>query len=262
MNSIQYPISVPQNLIKSFNNKELLFIGKFQNIENNNVLVYSHKNFTTDRLSTLNNPVVMVAGVSWELGKFDVQQTLWENFTKSDFDVKSVTYNPKGVLYGFDVFEYPEKVVFPDIVCSINNYAFFAENNNDFDLWLINVGGGMFINRFNKFSFGKLTEAYFQALDVDVLILVVPTYTSVEVLEINIKKAFTYGIKEVLFVVSENDFESSSIKSSNAITTYRVDKKKYLNNAKYLKNNCNRKIFTIEDVNNGKLYEEIVSILC
>jgi hypothetical protein len=88
------------------------------------------------------------------------------------------------------------------------------------------------------------------------------TGPSVEVLEINIKKAFTYGIKEVLFVVSENDFESSSIKSSNAITTYRVDKKKYLNNAKYLKNNCNRKIFTIEDVNNGKLYEEIVSILC
>ena len=60
-----------------------------------------------------------------------------------------------------------------------------TENNRKFDAWLVNVGGGIFIN---KFSFGKLSEAYFHATSVDILILCVPTFIDLEQLELNIKK--------------------------------------------------------------------------
>lgn len=259
VNFSQYEISVSDHLVTYFNDYELIFIGKFKNLKNS--LIYKHEDFNNETLSTLDNPLVLITGISWGLGKFDVQKSLMKDFISDKFSVKSVAYNAQGSIYGFDIFDYPEKIIFPDIVCSINNYMCCAEANNEFDLWLVNVGGGMFINNFNKFSFGKLTEAYFHASDVDILIFCVPTFIDFDQLELNIKKAETYGIKKILFVVSPNTFEGSTTKSLDAIKTYCVDEEKYLNSVKYLRENSNEEIFTYKDVLDKKLYKRIIDIL-
>ena len=259
INSSQYELSVSDNLITHFNDYELIFIGKFKNLKNS--LIYKHENFNNETLSALNRPLVLITGISWSLDKFNIQKSLIKNFVNDKFSVKSVTYNAQGSIYGCDIFEYPEKIVFPDIVCSINNYMCCVEANNEIDLWLVNVGGGMFVNNFNKFSFGKLTEAYFHASDVDVLIFCIPTFVDFDQLELNVKKAETYGIKKILFVVSPNTFEWSTIKSLDAIKTYCVDEEKYLNSVKYLRENFNQDIFTYKDVLDKLLYKRIIDIL-
>ena len=97
--------------------------------------------------------------------------------------------------------------------------------------------------------------------DVDVLIFVLPTFIELEQLELNIIRAKTYGIKKILFIVSQNTFESSTLKALDAIKTYCVDEKKYSENIKYLRSNSNEEIFTDEDIAKGKLYKKIVKLL-
>lgn len=93
----------------------------------------------------------MISGISANLNKFDVQANLTKNFSKNNFKTKSVTYNPEGALYGFDIFKYSSKVVFPDIVCSINQYMCYTEEKTNLDAWIINIGGGcFFINNQNR----------------------------------------------------------------------------------------------------------------
>ena len=262
VNSSQYEITISDKLIKSLNNNyEIVYIGKFKNIKSINTLIYNHNNFNSEALSTLQKPVVLITGLSWELGKFACQTSLAECFLNDNFYMKNLTYNMQGTIYGFDVFEYPNKIVFPDIVCSINKYMYGTESNNDFDGWLIDVGGGMFINNFNKFSFGKLTEAYFHAANVDILIFYIPPITDPIHLELNIKKANAYGIKKIFFVISQNTFQGSTIKSFDGIRTYSIDSKKYWDIVKYLKENFKAEIFTHEDVINGFLYEKIIDVL-
>ncbi len=262
INSSQYEITISDKLITSLNNNyEIVSIGKFKNIKSVNTLIYNHNNFNSETLSTLKKPVILITGLSWELGKFTCQTSLAECFTNDNFCMKTLTYNMQGSLYGFDVFEYPDKIIFPDIVCSINKYMYGTESNNDFDGWLVNVGGGMFINNFNKFSFGKLTEAYFHAANVDILIFYIPPITDPIHLELNIKKANAYGIKKIFFVISQNAFQSSTIKSFDGIRAYSIDSKKYSDIIKYLKENFKVEIFTHEDVINGFLYKKIVDVL-
>ncbi|MDR2641076.1 MAG: hypothetical protein LBC61_07485 [Candidatus Peribacteria bacterium] len=184
-----------------------------------------------------------------------------ENFQEDDFDLKAVTYNPEGIVYGFDVFEYPQKIIFPDMVCSINNYMYCTENSKSFDAWIINVGGGMFINNFNKFDFGKLTEAYFHAVEVDVLILHIPTFIDAEQLNLHISKANLFGIKNVFFVVSQYTFEGSTLNSTDSVQMYHVDDKVYIENINNLKKKSNLKIFTPKDVKKALLYKGIMNIL-
>ncbi len=62
-------------------------------------------------------------------------------------------------------------------------------------------------------------------------------------------------------MISQNTFESSSLKSLDSIKTYCVDKEKYWDNIKYLKENFSEEIFTYEDIASGKLYERIIAIL-
>lgn len=266
VNYSQYNVEVPWELIKGFENVDVLFVGNF-NCENNHgldfkTMIYRHEDFSTTSLTNLSKPIIIIAGLSWDLGKFDLQRTLSKHFGDLNIKTKSVTYNMKGVLYGFDVFEYPQKIIFPDVVCELNNYMFCAESKDDFDCWFVNVGGGMFVNNFNKFSFGKLLEAYFCATDVDILILCIPTYVNFEDIERNIMKASCYGIKQILIVVSEYGFEDSSMHSANAIKTYRIDSSKYSSSVNDLKNNSiDINIFTIDDVRNGLLCDKILSLL-
>lgn len=261
INSTQYEVTISEYLIPHFNKYEILFLGKFKNIESQNNLIYDHNHFNNSTVSKLTKPIILVAGVSWDLGKFIIQKSLVKNFSKDGFFVKAVTYNPCGVLYNFDVFNYPDRIIFPDIVCSINNYMCCVENNINLDAWIINVGGGLFVNNFNKFSYGKLIESYFQAANIDILVLCVPAFYGLEMLRLNINRALTYGIKKIFLVISQNTIEGSTINSFNALKTYKVDFPKYDTSVDYIRQNFDGEIFSFDDACNGKLYNRITDSL-
>lgn len=261
INSSQHEITISENLISNFSNYEILFLGKFKNIKLSHNLVYDHTDFNNFTISKLTKPVILIAGVSWSLGKFALQKSLVKSFSNDNFSIKAVTYNPLGSLYHFDIFNYPSKVTFPDIVCSINNYMCCVENTVDLDAWVIDVGGGLFINNFNKFSYGKLIESYFQAASIDILVLCVPAFVELEMLQLNINRAYTYGIKKIFLVISKNTFEGSTMHSIDALRTYKVDSQKYRVAVDYIRQNFDGEVLEFVDAYDGELYRKIINLL-
>lgn len=120
---------------------------------------------------------------------------------------------------------------------------------------------GGFVNNFNKFSYGKLIESYFQAVNVDILVFCVPVFVELEMLKLNISRAYTYGIKKNFLVISQNTFEGSTMNSFDALKMYRIDSQKYHIAVDYIKQNFDGEVFEFFDACNGKLYDQIINLL-
>lgn len=252
------------NKIKSkFKNYETIFVGNFNEGIENKALIYKYEDFINENLVILNNkPVILISALSSNLNKFDIQINLLENFKKDDVCAKATTYNLEGILYGLDVFEYPSKVVFPDIVCSINNYMYSAENNNDLDVWVINIGGGcLFINNQHKNIFGKLINAYLDACNVDIFILCINNSVDVNTLNSYIFKLKNMGIKEVVLIFIQNSFITEFLDERDELKICKSDVNFSQKSLKLLKEKMEDKIYTLEEVNNNELYEFIIETL-
>ncbi|MBR1779736.1 MAG: S8 family serine peptidase, partial [Clostridia bacterium] len=189
INTKESKAKISDEISTHFKNREIICLGEFKGNIADETWIHKHEDFYTENLAALRKPVILISGIGANLNKFDVQTNLMRNFAQDHLSPKAITYNPAGSLYGYDIFKYPTKVIFPDIVCSINNYMCAAEEKKNFDVWIINVGGGcFFINNQNKNIFGKLITSYLDACNVDVFILCINNFVDVETLKFYILK--------------------------------------------------------------------------
>ena len=112
INTEKTEAKVSDEIKNLYKNKEIIFLGNFKNKVNSS-LIYEHENFASENIATLNKPAILIAGLGSGLNKFDVQKNLAENFNKDCIKVTSSTYNPKGSIYGFDIFKFPSRITFP-----------------------------------------------------------------------------------------------------------------------------------------------------
>ena len=160
------------------------------------------------------------------------------------------------------MFKYPTELKFPDVVYSINKYMYLTEVNENMDAWLINIGGAIGqVNNLNTYNFGKLADAYFSAANIDVAILCVNAYVDVINLKFHLADFYKHGIDNIFIVLSHNDIDATTMDYKDGLQTYLVDDKKYLESFEYLQSNIKEKVFTIEDVQSGKLYDNIIAVL-
>lgn len=261
INTEKNKAKVSDEIKNLYKNKKIIFVGEFES-ETNSAMIYNHENFASENIATLNKPTILIAGLGSSLNKFDVQKNLVENFNKDSLKVISSTYNPEGVVYGFDIFKYPSKITFPDIVCSINHYMCCAEENVNPDVFVMNVGGGcFFMSNQNVNIFGRLITAYLDACNVDIFILCLNDYLEVETLNSYISQIKNMGIKEVLLVLSENTFNAESFQRKDGLQVRKMDKQVYENSLSFLAKNTNEKVFTLDDVINNNLYNYIINAL-
>ncbi len=257
--------AVPKDIGTHFPNKKIFYLGNFKERENNatsSSFIYKHSSWNSDSLVALKKPIIMISGYNSNFNKFEISAMLYKNFRADDIKTKVVTYNKKGILYSFDVFEYPPKVVFPDIVGAINNYMNCAEHTEDFDMWIIDVGGGsVFLNNKNRNNFGILNEAYYHATNIDVSLLCIDGFTDVPDLKRWIAKLNAFGIYNIFFIVSENSIDPTSWNEKDGIKTYRLDKKKYEDCFKKLKLEFGDILISMQDVKEGRLYKTLLRIL-
>lgn len=185
-----------------------------------------------------------------------------ENFNKDCVKVTSSTYNPKGSIYGFDIFKFLSKITFPDIVCSINHYICCVEKNINPDVFVLNVGGGcFFMSNQNINIFGKLITAYLDTCNVDIFVLCLNNYLEIESLNYYISQLKNNGIKEILLVLSENTFNAESFQKKDGLQVHKMDKQIYEDSLAFLNKYINEKVFTLDDVRNNNLYNHIINAL-
>lgn len=252
---------IPSDIQTRFPAQKIFFLGNFKGVLNDSSLIYTHEMWNSSNLVTLKKPIIMVTGFDCNFNKFDVSAKLFKDFQDNAIKAKVITYNKKGIIYSFDTFEYPNKIIFPDIVGSINNYMNCCEINNDFDLWIINSAGGIsFIDNKNRNNFGKLNESYFHAANIDLLIFCIDGFTDKDDLQKYIKKVNAFGVNNIFFVLSENTFDPVSSDSNESFQTYKLSPEKYENYFSKLKNILNENLFSINDVKSGKLYNKILSL--
>lgn len=261
LNSLYYDLQFPSAIKEKYKDYRIIYIGNFLK-KNNNAYLYDYDKYKASEMTVLERPVIAIAGVCSGLNKSDVQIDLLSRLKKDGLDIKAISNNPVGLLYDMEVFNYPTELKFPDVVYSINKYMYLTEVNENMDAWLINIGGAIGqVNNLNTYNFGKLADAYFSAANIDVAILCVNAYVDVINLKFHLADFYKHGIDNIFIVLSHNDIDATTMDYKDGLQTYLVDDKKYLESFEYLQSNIKEKVFTIEDVQSGKLYDNIMLLI-
>lgn len=261
LNSGYIDLEVPANIKEKYRDYKIICIGNFLKADDNKYL-YDYSEYNSSELSVLERPVIAIASLCSGLNKSDVQLSLLNRLKQDGLAIESISNNPIGTLYNTNVFNFPNEINFPNIVYSINKFMYISEINKDMDAWLINIGGAIGqVNMLNTYNFGKLADAYFSAVNIDVAIMCVNTFVDPENLKLQLAHLYKHGIEKIFIVLSHNDIDGTTISYRNGLQTYYVDHTRYCQAFEYLKKNIEEKVFTLDDVQNGNLYKNIIETL-
>lgn len=261
LNSAYIDLEVPITIKKKYRHYKIICIGNFLNKDDNNYLC-DYSEYESSEISVLEKPVIAITSLCSGLNKSDIQLSLLNSLKQDGLDIESITNNPLGVLYNTNVFNFPNELKFPNIVYSINKFMYLSEINKDIDAWLINIGGAIGqVNSLNTYNFGKLADAYFSAANIDVAIMCVNSSIDVPYLKLQLAHLYKHGIEKIFIVLSHNDINALTLDYREGLQTYYIDNAKYIDAFEYLKKNVEEKVFTLDDVQNGNLYKNIIEAL-
>jgi len=261
LNSSYFDLEFPKSIKEEYRQYKIICIGNFLKKDDNNFL-YHYNDFKASEISVLEKPVIAITSVCSGLNKSDVQLSLINSMREDGLSIEVISNNPLGVLYNNSIFNFPYELNFPQIVYSINKFMYLSEVNKDMDAWLINIGGAIGqINGLNTYNFGKLADAYFSAANIDVAIICVNSYIDASYLKLQLAHLYKHNINEVFIVLSHNDIDASTMDYKDGLQTYCIDDKKYDSAFEYLKKNVEEKVFSMDEVRKGTLYERIIETL-
>lgn len=214
---------MPINLIK---NKYIHYIGRFleEKPTDDKVQLYNHEVEEKENLKcrVTEKPVILIVGYGTDCDKFLTQLILLRDFKTKGVSVKNITYNPLGYVFDMTVYEYPKKIFYPDSVCSINRDIKKIDNENC-DLIIANIGGGIrSLSKKNTNNYGALAEAFFDAVDVDIVMLCVNTFISPEIIKKDIIKMWDKGVSDVIVIVSNKTYSYSTLDIDFGADVYKV----------------------------------------
>lgn len=125
-----------------------------------------------------------------------------------------------------------------------------------YQYWWCNRAGNL-----NTYNFGKLADAYFSASNIDVAVMCVNTFVDALNLKLQLANLYKHGIDNIFIVLSHNDIDATTMDYKDGVQTYYVDDERYIQALKYLTENIKEKVFSLEDIQNGNLYENIIEVL-
>jgi len=261
LNSAYIDLEVPVTIKDKYRGYKIICIGNFLKSDDNKYL-YDYSEYESSEISVLEKPVIAITSLCSGLNKSDIQLSLLYSLKQDGLDIESVSNNPIGILYSTNVFNFPIELKFPNIVYSINKFMYLSEVNKDMDAWLINIGGALGqVNSLNTYNFGKLADAYFSAANIDIAIMCVNPSIDVQYLKLQLAHLYKHGIEKIFIVLSHNDIDASTMDYRDGLQTYYVDNKRYFDAFGYLQKNIKETVFTLDDVQNGNLYKNVIETL-
>ncbi|MBD5170273.1 MAG: TIGR04066 family peptide maturation system protein [Oscillibacter sp.] len=140
-----------------------------------------HKGEGQGLLGTINVPVVTVAGVAENTGKFDTQAALFRYFQQNEYKVCWLSSRREAVLMGAHAL--PNFLLKPGLtenekIIAINKYAMLLERAEKPDIFLVGIPGAiaLYSKRYSG-DFGLLAQEMIQAVTPDVFVAGSPYFT-------------------------------------------------------------------------------------
>lgn len=261
INTSAYDLEVPDAIQNRYKDYNVICIGNFLNVDGKKYFL-KYDTYKYSELSVLDKPVIAVASLCSGLNKWDVQLSLLKRFKEDGLEIGSITNNPIGSLYDTNVFSFPNELKFPDIVYSINRFMYLYEISKDIDAWLINIGGATCeINQLNTYNFGKLLDAYLSSANIDIVVICISPSIDIKFLQLQMAYLYKHGVKKIFLVLSHNDIDATTTNYKNGLQTYYIDENKYSASLDYIKKNVDETVFDLTDIENGKLYKDIINLL-
>lgn len=173
----------------------------------------------------------MIANFGVNSGKFNLQVELYKQLVSKAIVCEAITYNPLGVIFDFYVYKYPEKIILPDILYSINNdIASITEKK----FGMINVPGT--IEKISKYNsdFVDLFNIYLRSLDIDILILGVNIKIPPTIIFDKLNK-IKEEVSKIFIYVNNKAIDEMSSESSEGFKTYPIGNKEVIEYVKSLR---------------------------
>lgn len=261
INTSYIDMEIAEDVKNKYKGYDVVCVGNFLNMDGSKEL-QTFEEYKATELAVLEKPVIAVAGVCSGLKKWNVQLSLLKKMKTDGFEIGAISNNPIGLLYGINVFAYPNNLKFPDIVYSINRYMYLYEIYKNIDAWIINIGGGVDqINMLNTYNFGKLMDAYLSAANIDIVILCITPSVDINFLKLEVSYLYKHGVEKVFFVLSHYDINGTTTDYKNGLQTYYVDENKYNSALTYLNENMEEIVFGMHDLEDGRVYDNIIQTL-
>lgn len=259
-----YLINPLQYQRKPINNelyKNINYIGNFKNTD-----CFLGKTLNeNDILREIETPIILIAGVGSDCGKFSVQLELKKQMMANNIPPYCITYNPLGFIFDMDYLQYPSNISLNEMIYNLNGHIKNIEENedNNYESIIINVAGGMFpLSRANTNDFGMLYTAYLNAMTTDYFIICINSTIEMPIIEREIDKLKLYGNEDISIIISDICYNDISIDSGSGIILYNETKQKNEEIVStYSKYFPEISIFNFEDVKKGFLYNQIISSL-
>ena len=256
----------PHELLKSlvdYNN--LLLVGNFYD-EN------SYKNFKKSSEVSINKPnkiihnfrtpIIAILSTTKDCDKMVIQLAMNLTLRKKGIKVENICANSCGMLFGMDVINFDEKVIYPDFIMEVNNRIEFLDAKES-DLIIISVQGGIFPYdyRANSYNMGIVPFSYLNACSFDYVILAVNQGYPVEMIAKNLDliKACQGDYPDSI-VIADTLIDSSTINFFDSFESFsllpdfgKTHKQKLYNLCKKYKT----ALFDISEVKEGVLIKDI-----
>ena len=109
---------------------------------------------------------------------------------------------------------------------------------------------------------GMLFEAYMKAFKIDIVLLCVTVNTSYQTIFHEIERMKATGIKEVIIVISENQYDNNSYESATGMRYYKYPKEKQIFYYETLKEkNNHNQIYSLHDFDNIDSVNNLINLL-
>lgn len=200
--------------ISKFPSNRFTYIGNFDNLvkTQNNLFLDNHINYSENDIVFVSVPIVAIGSFGCNQSKYEILLSLAKGLTLNNISVSSITYNPLGILFGFNTFLYPDTIEFPNIVYSSN--SILAKSSNK-DIILIDLLGSICsLSDKDHYNFGMLCQAYAKAAAIDIFILCINSSIPPGIIKNQLQVLNSDGIKNFIFLISPITYYGSSIERS------------------------------------------------
>ncbi|RDU23423.1 S8 family serine peptidase [Anaerosacchariphilus polymeriproducens] len=256
------PYEYKRNLLTNkncFRSKSHVYLGIFKGQSEKGYLK-NHKFGRFHYINYIKKPVIFICSLGYSSSKFELQLELYKGLKEHNIRSENITYNPLGILFGFEVYDYPKNVNIPETIYSINHDLYELSKQESTDLVIANIAGGITqLNTYNRNNFGALFFAYRNAADADIIILTINSGINLDRLERQLAKLELENISKVILVISSQFYSTMQLESYDEVNIIPASANQLQSFYEEVKKRFSKyEVFSYNEVEEGKLTERMV----
>lgn len=167
-------------------------------------------------------PTIGIMSTGWARGKINVQLMLAEQLKDRKYASLQICTNPIGFLFGMIPIDVWNDICFPSIVYKLNNFISYLVSNGEYDIVIINVGGGVLpINsKLYNHNFGASVLAFLYASFFDTFVFCTDLTDNLDYIQSSLNFIENIGnVKPTAIAINNEKTDINSIERPDSFLT-------------------------------------------